>query len=512
MDLLTLLIVTTGQYALTTLALILLWLQFKNKFNGLMFFWMHSLLGLVGTLSITFRPMMQETFSILLSNTSLLLGLIFLFTGFKRFLNYDRSCLTIYIMAPLAWVVILFFAIIHPMMQYRQAIVSLYLVLVTAQILWIFHQQTAILPRKTTLQVQVALVLLNAIHLWRLLYNLLGPERPQTYFDNTIFEAVFSLAQVLAYIVLTFAMLNLVGLRQREIILAEEAKFNAIFTYSTFACLLTRLSDSIITDVNDSFLQLTGYSRDLIVGRRAFESGLWVDSAVRADIMEHLSEEHPVESLEVKIRRSKGSIVPCLFSAKLIWINNQQFILSTLSDITDVVALRGKLEKMASHDPLTRLPNRNLFEDRFTVANAQANRSASKFAIAIFDIDDFKKVNDQFGHTLGDQVLIAVAERASHYLRLSDTVARFGGDEFVILLSNVQNKASALDTLTRILELYQTPLMIQGHPIQVQISLGAALYPDDGVSLSELLHKADDALYQVKRTGKNNVLFISPEF
>ncbi|MBP1757415.1 MAG: diguanylate cyclase/phosphodiesterase with sensor(s), partial [Firmicutes bacterium] len=137
----------------------------------------------------------------------------------------------------------------------------------------------------------------------------------------------------------------------------------------------------------------------------------------------------------------------------------------------------------------------------------QASRAWTKFAVAIFDLDDFKKVNDELGHHIGDQLLAAVAERVSRYIRLSDTVARFGGDEFVILLNNVHSRASAEETLNRILEIFRQPFEIQDLSLKATISIGATLFPDDADNLTDLLRKADESLYEVKREGKNGLRF-----
>ncbi len=507
MDLKSLLIVTVCLYSLSTVSLILIWLQYRKRYAGLMLFWLHSALCLVGTLSLALRPFMNELFSIFLSNITLLIAMVFLLIAFGHFFGSKPVCLVNYFLIPVFLTAILFFSTKVPNIHYRQALVSTFFVIVISQIIWLQDRQTVILPRAKVAFLQVALVIMSVVHAIRAFVYATSSLKIQDYYQNPDIEGIFLLSQLLSYIVFAFALLNLVTQRLQTEIESEEAKFNTIFTHATHASLLTRMCDSTITDVNSSFLTLTGYKRDSIVGRRASDIGLWVDANLRSQILDQLSEDHPIDCLEIKIRRYRGQIIPCMLSAKVIWINGQRYMLSTLNDISDVVELRGKLEKLASHDPLTHLPNRNLFEDRFTVARAQAVRSGSKFALAIFDIDDFKKVNDQYGHTFGDKMLIAVSERATHYLRLSDTVARFGGDEFVILLSNVQNRASAADTLGRIVALYHEPFHIQGETLESHISMGAALYPDDGDSLSVLLHKADDALYQVKRAEKNNLQF-----
>lgn len=178
-----------------------------------------------------------------------------------------------------------------------------------------------------------------------------------------------------------------------------------------------------------------------------------------------------------------------------------------IQDITERVQLQEKLKLMATHDFLTGLPNRSLLLDRFTIAAALARRSNSKIAVMSLDLDKFKYVNDTLGHDAGDTVLKDVSARLTAVVRASDTVARVGGDEFVLIMIENGGRDDATEIASRILDSFREPLYINGNKVDISTSIGIALYPVDGDSLFELLKKSDAAMYYSKGHGRNQFKF-----
>lgn len=172
-------------------------------------------------------------------------------------------------------------------------------------------------------------------------------------------------------------------------------------------------------------------------------------------------------------------------------------------DITEHRKLEQKLVEMATHDYLTGLPNRMLLSDRFSVAVAHANRSGSKLAVLSLDMDSLKAVNDALGHGAGDELLRMVAIRLSDSLRASDTVARIGGDEFVLLLEGIHDFPDAIVITEKVMDSFNDPFLVEGHCINISASIGISIYPDDGADLDALMHKSDAAMYYSKRAGGN---------
>lgn len=187
-----------------------------------------------------------------------------------------------------------------------------------------------------------------------------------------------------------------------------------------------------------------------------------------------------------------------------------------LNDLTEHVRDQDLITYLAYHDALTDLPNRILFHDRFKTAVIQVKRNRRKLAILMLDLDRFKQINDTMGHHIGDIFLKMVAERVKTVLRQSDTLARMGGDEFTVLLSQIKRESDALDVADKILRVFKKPFIHESTVIQASTSIGIAVYPEDGDEEDLLLQKADIAMRKAKEMGRNTfrryaVQFLNPE-
>jgi len=191
----------------------------------------------------------------------------------------------------------------------------------------------------------------------------------------------------------------------------------------------------------------------------------------------------------VHIRDSEGAVVRSV---------------GMIQDITERTRAEETIKHMAYHDALTGLPNRRLFDDRLNLALAHAHRNQGKLAVLLFDLDNFKDVNDTLGHGVGDQLLQAVSERLSSLLRKGDTVARMGGDEFMLLLPEIAGGEGAAEVAQKILEAIRKPYVCDGHDLHVTTSIGIALYPEDGEDGETLTKNADIAMYRAKDGERDN--------
>jgi diguanylate cyclase (GGDEF)-like protein len=178
-------------------------------------------------------------------------------------------------------------------------------------------------------------------------------------------------------------------------------------------------------------------------------------------------------------------------------------------DITERKRLEQKLEDMATHDFLTGLPNRLLLLDRFNIAAALAHRNKARLAIMSLDLDKFKIINDTLGHDAGDQVLKAVSTRLTGTIRASDTLARVGGDEFVLVMMETNQAEDATTIAQKILDSFTEPLLIDGHQLHLTTSIGIAIYPEDAQDMEALTKKSDAAMYYSKGHGRNQFKFFS---
>jgi diguanylate cyclase (GGDEF)-like protein/PAS domain S-box-containing protein len=179
-------------------------------------------------------------------------------------------------------------------------------------------------------------------------------------------------------------------------------------------------------------------------------------------------------------------------------------MIGTHADITDRKDMEERMRHLANYDPLTELPNRSLITDRLRQAVIKARRDKAHLAVMFLDLDKFKPVNDSLGHDMGDLLLKQVASRLLSSVRASDTVARIGGDEFVVLLTTVEQERDAILVAEKILQALKLPFDLVGHRVELSGSIGIAAYPEHGDNEKLLLINADIAMYHAKRAGRND--------
>jgi diguanylate cyclase (GGDEF)-like protein len=176
--------------------------------------------------------------------------------------------------------------------------------------------------------------------------------------------------------------------------------------------------------------------------------------------------------------------------------------------LTRLKQTNEQITRLAHHDPLTGLPNRILFYDRLNQAIARARRDKEQLAVLFLDLDGFKPVNDMYGHDVGDALLCEAARRIVACVRESDTVARMGGDEFTVILGNIQSPDSNDRVLNNIIESVSRPFLLNGKSCSVTVSVGIAIYPEHGETAERLVKMSDAAMYLAKQGGKNCYRFV----
>lgn len=277
-----------------------------------------------------------------------------------------------------------------------------------------------------------------------------------------------------------------------------------VFSEAHEGILITDAAANII-DVNPTFSEITGFSRDEIIGKnpRILQSGKHSSEFYR-DMWDTLIRNKHWRG-EVWNKRKNGELYAELLTMSALCDEQGQVInyIGLFSDITPFKQQQQMLELLAHYDPLTQLPNRNLFSDRLVQAIAHSKREKSLLAICFLDLDGFKPINDQYGHEAGDKVLIEVAQRLKASLREEDTLSRHGGDEFVILLGDLHSIDECKQTLARIHQTIVEPYAINGHSAHISVSSGITIYPLDNADPDTLVRHADHAMYQAKLAGKN---------
>jgi diguanylate cyclase (GGDEF)-like protein len=210
-------------------------------------------------------------------------------------------------------------------------------------------------------------------------------------------------------------------------------------------------------------------------------------------------------------RRKSGELVPIELAASQVSFNRETLHILTVRDVTLRKQTEETIRSLAYHDPLTGLPNRLLFNERLTQAIERALRHRQQLAVMLLDLDRFKLINDSLGLASGDQVLRLVGERLSGALRRSDTVARLGGDDFLVLLPGVEGAESAAKVAQKLLDAFLAPLGIDDRELHVGASLGITLYPHDGEDAETLIRNADTALYRAKQHARGSYQFYTTD-
>jgi diguanylate cyclase (GGDEF)-like protein/PAS domain S-box-containing protein len=217
-----------------------------------------------------------------------------------------------------------------------------------------------------------------------------------------------------------------------------------------------------------------------------------------------------LEPWEFRILDKDGRVIFVRTSSRPLYEDGEIVgITALMTDITQRKQMEQKLEEMATHDYLTGLPNRILLTDRFTIAAALAHRNKARLAVMSLDLDKFKTINDTLGHDAGDQVLKAVSKRLTGIIRASDTLARVGGDEFILVMLETNHTEDATAIAQKILDSFTEPLSIDGHRLHLSTSIGIAIYPEDARDMETLTKKSDAAMYYAKGHGRNQFKFFS---
>jgi diguanylate cyclase (GGDEF)-like protein/PAS domain S-box-containing protein len=290
---------------------------------------------------------------------------------------------------------------------------------------------------------------------------------------------------------------------EAQLMLAER-----VFAHSSEALLITDRA-GVIINVNRAFTQITGYTRQEAVGQtpRILKSNRHDEAFYRA-MWTSVTEKGSWEG-EVWDQRKGGEIYPKWLSITVVRDSHGDILnyIGCFSDITERKAAQEKIEYLAHHDALTSLPNRLLLRDRFAHALKQIRRSGRSLAFMFLDLDHFKRINDSLGHRVGDDLLIAVVKRLRSGLREGDTLSRQGGDEFILILNDIDGKESAAKVAEKIISSLNQSFQIGIHSLNTSVSIGIAIAPVDGDDFDSLLQKADTAMYVSKESARGTYSF-----
>ncbi len=296
-------------------------------------------------------------------------------------------------------------------------------------------------------------------------------------------------------------------------VIEEKLRQSAVIVDNTADAIEVTDQHNKIIEVNRAYSRITGYEREEVLGNdpgfsksgkhgEKFYKSMWQDIRNKG-----------MWQGEIWNKRKNGEIYPVWQTISTVRDQDQAVLnyVSVFSDISMIKKSQEKIDFLAHHDPLTGLPNRILFNDRLDHALRRAQRDKQQVGLIFLDLDHFKNINDSLGHPMGDVILQKVAKRIKENIRDVDTVARHGGDEFVIIMEESQQALDVVVLAHKLIMAFANPFKVEEHCLHLSISMGISLYPKDARNSETLISNADAAMYRAKEEGRNNFQFYTRE-
>ncbi|MBF0227189.1 MAG: GGDEF domain-containing protein [Desulfobacterales bacterium] len=288
-------------------------------------------------------------------------------------------------------------------------------------------------------------------------------------------------------------------IRLEKMLKNSESRFRSIFENSLDVIIILNCRDNVIIHANPSLYRILHYKEEDIVGKPfsvLFQNQSEID-------LNNVQFYDGVLQSQTFLKNDCSVCYMDLYFTSTVW-DEKEAILVTLRDVSERKKAEEKIAHIAMHDILTDLPNRNLFIDRMQQAISSAKRQKKQMALLYIDLDKFKPINDRLGHKAGDEALLVTARRLEHSVRANDTVARIGGDEFVIIIQDINTEHDVTIVAQKIINIICQPFSINDKECTLGVSIGIGIYPHDGDNLDQLMKNADSAMYHAKKNGGGN--------
>ena len=330
---------------------------------------------------------------------------------------------------------------------------------------------------------------------------------------ENVFQLTIIYTKVLENSIIKLLFTNISEITNTNKLIEKKLKLSDIvFENTTEGIIITNEKGEIIS-VNSAFSNITGYffeeikylnPKILKSGKhdREFYTNLWAEL-----------EKNGSWKGEIWNRKKNGEIYPEWLNLSVVKDSNGKVLnyVALFSDITKIKNSNAKIEYLAHHDPLTNLPNRLLLKARLSKSIEKCNDLQQRLAIFFIDIDNFKIINDTYGHSIGDRIINLVAQRLQKNIRKNDTISRIGGDEFIIVVEDIVEQKNIQKIAQKILNDFLEPIKLEEYLFDTTISMGISIYPNNGLNAEDLIKHADTAMYSAKNAGRNQFQFYKKE-
>ncbi len=284
----------------------------------------------------------------------------------------------------------------------------------------------------------------------------------------------------------------------------SEQQYRQLFENAKHGIVILDGDSGQVKNANPHLLAMLGYSGNEVIGKNLWDLDAFIDVEKNKSAFDELKEKDHTHFENVPIETRNGHRLDVEIDSNTCTINDNKIVHCHIRDNTERKHTDSQMRLIATHDSLTGLPNRILFLDRAHIAVLQAQRRKKMIALVSLDLDKFSSVNETLGNDLGDKLLKAVAERFIGLLRKSDTIARVGGDEFAMVLPELEHMEDVIKIADKLVDAFRQQFMVNGRRVIITISAGVAVYPADGKDPETLLNCADKLMYNVRSQGSNS--------
>lgn len=502
LDLRTLLVVMALVSIGSAVALISLWRsQSRHNGTGLWATGM-SCIALASVL-ISGRGSINDFTSLIVANSLYVIGFLLILRGVRVFAGRPPLLFFDFGLPPITVILFYYFNYVEQNINIRIAVLSIAFMFTCFAIVVTLLREKEAPWRSAGFSVATVFGLFGLSHGIRGAIALLSPLETSFLVPSTSTSLIF----LVSIFLLGGGAITLILLTYT--VLESELRIVSLAVDQSASSILITDTTGLIKYANPACIKKTGYLQEELIGEnpRILRSGE-TNQEEYATLWKTLAEGN-IWRGEFHNRKKNGELFWEIASIAPVKMKNGKVTnyVAMKEDITALKNAEKRILHMANHDPLTGLPTRRLSMDRLASNLAFAKRNKTIVAVLFVDIDGFKTVNDTLGHNAGDYILKETATRLCSSVREVDTVARVGGDEFWVLLTNMPDKNSIISTAEKLIKAVATPYKFKSDEINIGASIGISLYPDHGIGPQELINLADQAMYEIKRQGKNNYGF-----
>ena len=472
-----------------------------KKYRGIRGWIIGIIIHTFGLVISMFSNSVVKDFTVPLSGVLIMVGILCLVSGIDRFFDRFVSYFEMYILIFLSTLLIIYFNSFNYQLTYQIISLNITVSYITFRGSFILFKLKEGPSKNNTIITASFMAVVGLIAVVRIVNAFFIDVEVANYHLVNSIDYTIILVYYILFTLLAMIFNLLVSDKAWQGINSEQTKFKTIFTKSPHAMLMISYETDLILDVNEAFIKQLEYQREDLVGKHYSQAKAFSLIKDRQDTKDYQLNKREILNKELPILKESGELMHSLLSISIVDELEEKLLIVSLTDITEIYDLKEKLDRYAYYDSLTELPNRRLFLRQF---NSKLENNES-FAIVAVDLDDFKKINDYYGHDVGDEVLKQIGERLSNLVSGTNFAARYGGDEFVLLLEYHGYQEELTAEIQRVAQALKNEFIVGDHTLKITASIGTAIYPIHGDKLKDLMSKADIAMYQVKHFTKDDL-------